>query len=163
LPGAARIGTTESATDHVVLVVSLDRTTSCLADRAVAVAALTRRMQQAATNMRARITPATIARRPDVSGSLSSDYPVNTGFGLQIVKWTVLDAVWPWISVTVAVSLNSAGLKPLVLSVTVRWAVFGSRGKLLVLIVLPRNRTITLFTPAFAVALIGNLSVFPVA
>lgn len=88
---------------------------------------------------------------------------MKTGFGLQIVKWTVLEAVLPNTFVMLAVSLNSPGLKPLVLSLAVKWAVFGWLGKLFFVMVLPRNRTSALFSPASAIAVIGNLSVFPVA
>jgi hypothetical protein len=93
---------------------------------------------------------------------LSSDYPVNTGFGLQIVKWTDLVADLLRTSITFAVSVNSWALRPFVLSVTLKLAFLGLPGNLFDAIFFPRNRTVALRKPAIARTEIGNVSVVPV-
>ena len=91
-----------------------------------------------------------------------SGYPVNTGFGLQIVKWTDLLADLPRASITFAVSVNSWALRPFVLSLTLKLDFVGLPGNFFDAIFLPRNRTVALRKPAFARTVTGNVSVVPV-
>ena len=93
--------------------------------------------------------------------SRPGDQPVNTGFGRQIVKCAVVDAVFPRESLTVTLSVNNPGCEPWVLTLTEKLALVGAPGNVFVLIVRPPRVTVAVFSPALACTVIGKLRIVP--